>query len=575
MMDWDSLDQKYGLKPADTAPTDDPWAALDAKHLTPTKAAPSSEKAKPEPITDFAGNLRFATPWGNLDTGIGLPEGVNKRLAQLGSGFADWGLAGRQMLASDKPTTLSGLITGKTEDSNLRAEAAYKRQADAGLNDDFFGKALNFGGKVAPSLALPNVGGPLLTGVLGGATMGAFEPVAGEESRGLNMGLGGAIGAVIPGAMAAFRKASLPADSATADLARTAIDKFGIPLGPADVSSNGLIKGARSVLNDTPFIGGISGAQNAAKQGAFNRAVGQTFGADATSLTPTVMNDAKTRIGGELNRIWGGNNLKIDGQLINDLQGISKRAAQDLNPEQAALVERQIQKLLAPAQNAEVPGTFANNWQSELRLAVDGEKGLAKKVLSDLRATTLAAFNRGVSSTDAAALSKARGQYGNFMTVNPLMTKGELGVAGRTAGDVPATLLSGAVNTGMGNRAVGTDLGQLAQIGGRFVADRTAQTGGSPRALIQNSILGAGLTGGGFLGMGAGGALGVPALAAGTQWALGSPMLTKAMLKEGAKRGLLSAPQFTPAAIQAMRNGLLNSPAAMAPGLLGLNGPGS
>lgn len=566
MDSWDSLNQKHGVSPkAAEGGSGDPWAQLADRHgVASIKDKQTRQPATPEPVVDFSGNLQI----GPLDTGIPLPQFVNKGLAQIGSGMADWALGARQMLASKSPSTLSDLVTGKSDDARLRDEAAGKRKLDSQLNDGIVGKTLNFAGKVAPSLAIPMVGGPVLGGAVAGGVTGAFEPVAGDESRTANTALGAGLGAVVPAAVSGVRRLARP-DAATAALADKAA-QMGIPVGVADQSKSGLVKGLRSVLDDTPFVGNIGATQKNTQQQAFNQAVGKTFGADAPSLSPDVMSGAKSRIGAELSRLWDNNTLKIDGQYINDLQRIAKRA-ENLNPEQAAMVQRQVQTLLSKANNAEIPGGFANNWQSELRLSVDGEKGLAKDVLNDLRKSSISAFNRGVSADDAAALTKARGQYANFKTIEPLMTKGELGVAGRTAGDVPAALLSQQVNQQMGNRAVGTPMGDLASIGSRFIANRTPQTGGSARALVQNSIVGGALTGGGYLGAGAGGAIAIPALAGAAEWALGSPTLAKALRSQATQRGLLDAPKLTPALLESMKKAGLLAPVAAGPGLLGLS----
>lgn len=554
MDSWDSLNQKHGVSPkASEGSSGDPWAQLAGKHgVASLKDKQTRQQAQAEPVTDFSGNLQI----GPLDTGIPLPQFVNKGLAQVGSGMADWGLGARQMLAP------------KDQDAQMRAEAVDKRKLDAQLNDGIVGKTLNFAGKVAPALALPMVGGPVVGGAVAGGVTGAFEPVAGDESRTANAALGAGLGAVVPGAAAGVRRLARP-DAATAALADKAA-QMGIPVGVADQSKSGLVKGLRSVLDDTPFIGNIGAAQKNTQQEAFNRATGKTFGADAPSLTPDVMTAAKGQISSELNRVWQNNTLKLDGQYINDLQRIAKRA-ENLNPEQAAMVQRQVQTLLSKANNAEIPGGFANNWQSELRLSVDGEKGLAKDVLNDLRKSSISAFNRGVSAEDSAALTKARGQYANFKTIEPLMTKGELGVAGRAAGDVPAALLSQQVNQQMGSRAVGTPMGDLASIGSRFIANRTPQTGGSARALVQNGIVGSALTYGGVAGAGLGGGVAIPALAGAAEWALGSPTLAKALRTQATQRGLLDAPKLTPALLESMKKAGLLAPVAAGPGLLGLS----
>jgi hypothetical protein len=170
-------------------------------------------------------------------------------------------------------------------------------------------------------------------------------------------------------------------------------------------------------------------------------------------------------------------------------------------------------------------------------MVAESEKGLHQRILSDLRKATLDAFKRNVSKSDADALTKALGQYKAYKTVRPLMDKAEAGVAGRAAGDVPAALLPAEVRKSYGGNIAGSPFSDLSQIGSQFVADRVARTGGSARALFQNSALGTGLALGAWsnplVPM-----FGLPA-AAGLESLLSSPNAARFMLSNGGA-GLLN-----------------------------------
>jgi len=488
------------------------------------QSAPLAEPEKPAPVTDFSGNLRF----GPIDTGIPLPQAINKGLAQLGSGFNDLVVGGSQLVAPSE---------------NNSAQAVDEmRKRNAQLNDTFTGKALNFAGNVLPTLAIPmgwagalGRAAPVLEGLAVGAGTGALQPVGTGESRAANVAIGGAAGAALPAVVQGARVLSTPQDTT---LAQKAIQQYGIPLGPADIADSKTVKGLRSILNDLPITGAMGASDKEAVQQGFNRAVGNTFGSNEPKLTAAVMDNAKGRIGQELDRIWNSNDLKIDGKFVSDLQAIQQRAT-NLNPEQAQAVNRQVQNLLQKVgPNGEVPGSFVNNWQSELRLAAEGEKGLHQSILSQLRKSAIDTFNRSVTGPDAQALTTARGQYAAFKAIEPLMNKAEAGVAGRVSGDVPAALLPAQVVSQYGNRVSQSPFADLSQIGGRFLVDRTPQTGGSVRALMQNAGVGA-LTGAGGLGAGIATGTLVPTAigmgtAVGAQRLLGSP---------AAARMLLTAPQ--------------------------------
>lgn len=351
--------------------------------------------------------------------------------------------------------------------------------------------ALRGGGLVSPGIqggrgaTLANAGLRTAGGAATGATAaGLVNP---EEAD-----TGALFGAALPAAVRAAGMAGQAIGSAIRpDVNNPLVKKAltaGAPLGIADLSENAMVKGIRSFLADLPIIGRPANAAAKAKQEWFNRQVGKSFGAEFDKLTPDIMDDASKKLGAEFDRLWGNNKLALDSKFIDDVVRIQQDAAEKLNPEQATQVNKLIANLLQRQEKGAIPGNFANNWQSELRMVAEGEKGLHQKLLSDLRKSVLSAFSRGLTPEDAAALTMTKQQYRAFKTVEPLLAKGEVGVAGREMGDVPASLLPNAVFQQYGRGASNTPLGEAAQMGSRFVADRVAQTGGSPRAFAQNTL---------------------------------------------------------------------------------------
>lgn len=384
--------------------------------------------------------------------------------------------------------------------------------------------------------------------VIGGATTGgASAALVNPDEAGTGAIVGGLLPPAVAGAHKAFRAvgSTLAPIGANKDLAKTAIQKYEIPLGLADISSNGTIKGLRSILNDVPLVGGVGAAQRENVQAGFNKAVGNTFGAPETKLTADVVDAAKKRMGAEFDRIWGQNVLQVDAPLISKTIALRQQAAK-LPKNEGASLNAEINDLLSKMQpdangGLFIPGDAANKFQSYLRRRADGSAGL-KNELSDLRQEIIAAFNRGVSPQDAAALTKNRSQYKAFKTVEPLLNSAEAGVAGRMPGDVPAALLPQAVARQYSS-AAGTPLADLSQIGSRFIVDRTPRTGGSMRAALQNVGIGTALVGAGTTNPLLAAAT-VPA-AAGVNGLLGSPMLARGLLSGqpgGGIGGLLVGP---------------------------------
>jgi hypothetical protein len=371
------------------------------------------------------------------------------------------------------------------------------------------------------------------TGAMTGAAMPVLGKVAGT--------VGGAIGN------------QFKPSAANADLAKRAMD-MGMPLGVADVTGGKFTKAMRSVLNDAPLTGGIGAAQQDAKQAWFNRAVGNVFDAADDKLTPEVMDAAKKKMGGEFDRIWSQNNLLVDNAFLTSLQKSRTNAAMLPKGERARITsmldDLESQVTQAADGSMVIPGDVANRYQSTIRKMADSSQSFLKDELGRMRQDVLGAFNRSVSPEDAAALALNQKKYKAFKTVEPLLQKAEAGVAGRASGDVPASLLPGAVFGSYKNNVAGSPLADLSKIGSQFLVDRVPQTGGSARALIQNSAIGAAL-GTGMLTNPLLSAAVIPA-AMGAQKALGSPALARSIMRQQAPNlGLLeesiyrSAPLLT------------------------------
>lgn len=399
--------------------------------------------------------------------------------------------------------------------------------------------AIQSGGMTAPGAnLLTRTAGGAITGGVTAAAVNPEDAVAGAVAGGAMPGAVRALGAVGSAVGRQFRPGG-----ESAQLARRAID-MGAPLGIADVAEGKFTKAVRSVLNDAPLTGGIGAAQNDAKQKWFNRAVGEVFDAADDKLTPQVMDAAKKKMGDEFDRIWSNNALKVDSQLLTTLSKTRANASMlpkaDRTRILSMLDDLEGQVVQAADGSMVIPGEVANRYQSAIRKASESAQGFLKNDLSALRKDVIGAFNRSVSPDDAAALALNQKKYKAFKTVEPLLNKGELGVAGREAGDVPAGLLPGAVLQSYKSNPAGSPLAELSKIGSKYLVDRSPQTGGSARALIQNSAIGGALGAGMFTNP----LLAAPVIPAamGLNQLLGAPMLARGLLNAQAPQmgGLLS-----------------------------------
>lgn len=393
--------------------------------------------------------------------------------------------------------------------------------------------------------------GAQLARVLGGAATGGVSAgMVNPSDADVGAMVGGAlpVGAQVAGKAGQMLGGMLRPSQATADVASKA-RLYGIPVGLGDVSENRAVQATLSILRDAPFSGGMAQGAQEAKQEAFNKAIGAQFGAPETKLTLDVVDKAQKRMGSEFDRIWNNNVLKVDPKLMQQMTELDAVAAK-LPKNEGLSLSAEIQDVfsrMAPDANGnlQIPGDVANKFQQYLRKRAESSSGIQNE-LGDLRQAMIGAFNRGVDPADAAALTANRTQYKAFKTVEPLLRSAELGVAGRAAGDVPAALLPQAVNKKYGNLQ-GVPLADLSQVGSRFLVDRTPQTGGSTRAALQNTAIGAALMGIG----------GIPAVAAGVPAAMGlqrllqSPALAQAVMGNG---------QVSPQLIQALRAAQLSAP---------------
>jgi hypothetical protein len=444
-----------------------------------------------------------------------------------GSMVASTGRFGGQLAAT------GGLLSGAGKAVATVAPRLGQAIATSGMTTG--ATPLTMGAKAA-DLGIRGVGGALA----GGATAGLVDPkdaAAGAVLGGaLPVGVkaGGEIGRAIGGAFSR-------ADPARDALAKTAMSKYDIPLSVSDISGNPLVKGARSFLDDVPGIGAIGSRQREAVQQGYNKAVGGTFGAAEKKLTPQVIDGAKARMGAEFDRIWNNNSLQMDGQMFQKMQGLRAEVTKLPQGEAARLSSwlDDIESKFTPGPGGVpmIPGDVANRLQSKLGKEAKAANGFLKESLSDLRGSLIGAFNRSVAPADAAALTMTRAQYKAFKTIEPLLQGAEAGVAGRAVGDVPASLVPQAVRQSYQGGISGSPLGDISQIGSQFVADRVARTGGGPRAMFQNSVLGTGLTLG-AMNTPAAAAVSIPAAIA-LEALLASPKAARALSSGGLDQALL------------------------------------
>lgn len=385
------------------------------------------------------------------------------------------------------------------------------------LASDVGKQAAATAGGIGASEAAREVGAPIPVQVALGLA-GGLSPVA--------------IGAGKQGAVSSVRRIVGEPSEEARQLGQQALDA-GIPLKASQVSPSRVGKLVDSVTGQMPF----SGAQDfqRTQQQAFNRAVGRTIGADADHVTADVFAAAKNKASNGFNTLWRQNNLDLTPDVLKRATTVVNDATalggKDVGGAMGAILDR----LATQGASGTLPGRAFQSIDSQLgqMMALGGEKayyaGQMQEALRD-------AMQAGMPMSAATKLAQLRETWKNIKTIEPLVAKDS--VEGNIS---PAQLLGRVASNRVGKAAMATgrrgDLGDLANIGQRFIKSQipdsgTAQRVFAGRALGSVGSLGGGLAAGSLLGP-IGGALTLAGTVAGaraTQSLLKNPALVGQLL---------------------------------------------
>lgn len=356
------------------------------------------------------------------------------------------------------------------------------------------------------------IGARTLAGGLSGAVLGGAD--AGVRSGGdpgaieRGAATGGILGTVAPAAGAAigagvnklFGGGSVP--QRVAQLAQLAKEKYGIDIGPGQLSTNPTIRFLDSVVNRLPFSGGT--AAKAGQQRAFNSAVANSFGETAKEITPEVIDAAKSRIGNVFDSVATRTpSIKADGQLQTDITNIFKEAQQTLQPSEITPLRNQ---LLAIVQKYKEGGNAIDGktYQALTRKGAPLDRLInstdpnVSYSASQIREAIDGTLERSAPADALADLRTARSQWKALKTVEPLALKS-------ATGDISPALLMTQAAKKYGNAAYGkgADLVDLGRIGQQFLKE-PGSSNTAERSMLTNMLLGgagAGGAGAGVMGL--------------------------------------------------------------------------
>lgn len=555
---------------ASQIPNENEYANIVEKHrkaVAAEAAAPApKESTRPPatPLADFEGQTLQFGPW---DTGVPLPAGTVRSLAQIGSGLANWPLGYKQLI-----NDLHAHAGLKPQFEGIdRSTADEKRKLDDPLNRGFWGGANSFLGNMAPAMLAPASlpasmvraapsALPIL-GALTGAAQGAVAPVGTGESRTANTLIGSAGGAAIPGLKYGLQKAAGWHDPAQNALAREAIERGVKSFGLADTADPGFMTAIRHVANALPFSKGYIGKVADKREKEFTRAVGNVIGMNTDDLTSAAVNAHHKTLEDSLKSTWAAKPFVVTRQLENQLNALEAQANKYDRAVSGPITDRiqafrdRIQTRVGvdpvsglPYRQNVVPGDVAFNFQDGWRKAYgtvprNADEHQLNPLMRDLRKAVTDTFEGSLTPEEVQAARALDTQLQATKAILPATSKAEVGQAQREAGSMAPKDLSDRILNYYRNNQTDSPFGQLPQIGQQILRDTSTKD----RTILANSALPAlGILGG------AGGSMGyisnpnavgiLPALAMGATGlisttgavggALSSPGVSKWVLKD-------------------------------------------
>lgn len=312
-----------------------------------------------------------------------------------------------------------------------------------------------------------------LAGATSSAAIGAADAAARsggdleETKRGA--AIGGGVGVISPFVArvigAGVRKIIAPAaDRATNYLLQRAED-LGIPIRPSQSSTSPFINKMDQLVPKIPGSG-MGPALDEQRVG-FNRAVAQTFGENATRITPDVMAAAKRRLGNEFDAVERGTTVRFDKPLARRLSTVLNDASSVLEDQQMAPIRNRITEIANLVKNGALDGRTFNNMMKKGAPLSRLQKGTDPNVryyAGEIRSALQDALERSAPADLAQRYNMARYHYKNMKTIEPLAEKA-------ATGDISPTLLLNEVRKANPNFAYGSggDIADIARIGQRFM----------------------------------------------------------------------------------------------------------
>jgi hypothetical protein len=433
---------------------------------------------------NLGGTLQLGIPFtgARLDTGVKLSPSVEAGLVGAGKTAAGWvrGLTNFSNPAADAQ---------QAEENKLYAPLGAAHPLATGV------------GEAAPYLASALVtGNPLVMAGMSAAQYGT------PGERALQGGAAYAGGKVGQGLARLFGPASMaPAASNGAEdffnYGLNTGNKWGIPLRMAQTTDSTPIKILDAVAANLPGSSSVIAKAKDASYSGFNHAVANTFGADAAKITPELLGQSQSTIGGNIGRIADRSTVVLDPTFANEFAAASARVNNELVGDNAALASKWLNNV---TRKIGPDGTMSGNQYKALRSdigkAANQAGGTVGDVLGDVKSALTGAMDRSVAPEDSATWKTLNRQYFNVKQVaNAAKNSPE--------GNLSPSQLLNAVNTAQKSSrfGAGNDLAELARWAKPVIGDSIPNSGTAQREwyqrLLTNPLATAGAAGGAMYGL--------------------------------------------------------------------------
>jgi hypothetical protein len=365
-----------------------------------------------------AGQMAAETPttlsFGPLDTGIKVPPAIGAGLIGAGKSFDDLIQGGKQLY-----------YRATSDDAAAQDMQAQHAQAAKhyGALQDKYPIVTSVGASVPTMAAMLATGGSAsLPMALGKAALSSGLTEAakyGTDQERFNRGIvGAAEGAAGTGIGYGLGRLITPrglTGQAPSQEALDAVKRLGIELTPGQRTGDIPLRKLEQMLAQRTGSAGQFSDLAAANQAALNRGAASAMGETADAITPDIFAAARTRIGGDFQRLTKGTDVKLGNDFLNALVDVEAQHATLLPSLQSPKVLNIIDDALAVAAKGKISGEAYQSTRSSLTKAAkdafnQGNSAYGQALKGVATALDDAA-GQSLTLTEKAAWDQARKQW--------------------------------------------------------------------------------------------------------------------------------------------------------------------